>query len=223
MRAISLQLQKIIAFEISKNILTNTLKELSEYFNSTDFSKAILLGIALTVPIIVGVKLDALQVGITITLGAMLASPSDVSGSIRHKITGILMATFLAMIVSLIGAYLHFSLWVLLPILGFLMFCISYIAIYGFRASLISFSGLLALVLSFSKVSSDMQPYERMLLIGIGGLWYAALSLIRHLIFPKAPTEYYLSKTLKLTADYLKTRGELVAETTDRNELLKNY
>lgn len=209
--------------KFQKNILTNTLKELSEYFNSTDFSKAILLGIALTVPIIVGVKLDALQVGITITLGAMLASPSDVSGSIRHKITGILMATFLAMIVSLIGAYLHFSLWVLLPILGFLMFCISYIAIYGFRASLISFSGLLALVLSFSKVSSDMQPYERMLLIGIGGLWYAALSLIRHLIFPKAPTEYYLSKTLKLTADYLKTRGELVAETTDRNELLKNY
>lgn len=207
--------------KFQKNILTNTLKDLSEYFNSTDFSKAILLGIALTIPIIVGVKLDALQGGITITLGAMLASPSDVSGSIRHKITGILVATLLAMIVSFIGGYLHFSLWLLLPILGILMFCISYIAIYGFRASLISFSGLLALVLSFSTVSSDMQPYERMLLIGIGGLWYAALSLTRHYIFPKAATEYYLSKSLKLTADYLKTRGELVAETADRSELLK--
>lgn len=66
-----------------------------------------------------------------------------------------------------------------------------------------------------------MQPYERMLLIGIGGLWYAALSMLRHFIFPKAATEYYLSKTLKLTSDYLKTRGELVAEKTDRSELLK--
>lgn len=204
-----------------KNILGTTLKDLSEFFNSTDFSKAILLGIALTIPIIVGVKLDALSIGITVTVGALLASPSDVSGSIRHKITGILFATSLAMIVSLIGGYLHLSPWALFPILGILMFCISYLAIYGFRASLISFSGLLALVLSFSNVSDEMEPYERMLLIGIGGLWYASLSLLRHFIFPKAPTEYYLSKTLKLTADYVKTRGELVAEIEDRTDLLK--
>jgi len=205
----------------SKNIVATAFKDLSEYFKSTDFSKAILLGIALTVPIIFGVKLGELTIGITITVGALLASPSDVSGSIRHKITGIFFATSLAMIVSLIGGYLHLSLWLLFPILGLLMFCISYLAIYGFRASLISFSGLLALVLSFSNVSSGLQPYERMLLIGIGGLWYAALSILRHFIFPKAPTEYYLSKTLKLTSDYLKARGELVAETTDRTELLK--
>lgn len=204
-----------------QNTVKETLKDLSDYFNSTDFSKAILLGIALTVPILVGIKLDALQIGITITIGAMLSSPSDVSGSIRHKVTGILFATLLAMVVSFIGGYLHFSLWLLFPILGVLMFGISYISIYGFRASLISFSGLLALVLSFSNVSTGMQPYERALLIGIGGLWYVSLSLLRHFIFPKAPTEYYLSKTLRLTADYLRIRGELVAENSDRTELLK--
>ncbi|MBB6681739.1 FUSC family protein [Aequorivita sp. 609] len=205
----------------SQNIVRETLKELSEYFKSTDFSKAILLGIALTVPIIVGLKLDMLEIGITITVGAMLASPSDVSGGIRHKITGILLATLLSMIISFIGGYLHLSLWLLFPALGILMFSISYLAIYGFRASLISFSGLFALVLSFSNISNDLQPYERMLLIGVGGLWYASLSLLRHYIFPKAPTEYYLSKTIKLTADYLRTRGHLVKEKNDRTELLK--
>lgn len=205
----------------SQNIVRETLKELSEYFKSTDFSKAILLGIALTVPIIVGLKLDMLEIGITITVGAMLASPSDVSGGIRQKITGILLATLLSMIISFIGGYLHLSLWLLFPALGILMFSISYLAIYGFRASLISFSGLFALVLSFSNISNDLQPYERMLLIGVGGLWYASLSLLRHYIFPKAPTEYYLSKTIKLTADYLRTRGHLVKEKNDRTELLK--
>ncbi len=221
MGTISLRLLKPIVLKFSKNILSSTFKDLSEYFKSTDFSKAILLGIALTIPIIVGVKLGALTIGITITVGALLASPSDVSGSIRHKITGILFATLLAMIVSLIGGYLHMSLWLLFPVLGLLMFSISYLSIYGFRASLISFSGLFALVLSFSNVSGGVEPYERMLLIGIGGLWYATLSILRHFIFPKAPTEYYLSKTLNLTADYLKTRGDLVAETTNRADLLK--
>ncbi len=150
----------------------------------------------------------------------MLASPSDVSGSIRHKITGILFAALLAMLISFIGGYLHISLWLLFPILGLMMFGISYLSIYGFRASLISFSGLLALVLSFSNVSTAMPPYERALLIGAGGLWYAGLSLLRHFIFPKAPTEYYLSKTLRLTAEYLQIRGKLVAS-KDRAELLK--
>ena len=206
----------------AKNLISTSFKDLLGFFKSTDFSKAILLGIALTIPIIVGIKLDALQVGITITLGAMLASPSDVSGSIRHKITGILFATLLAMIVSFIGAYLHFSLWLLFPVLGILMFSISYISIYGFRASLISFSGLFALVLSFSSVSSGgLEPYERVLLIGLGGLWYASLAIARHYIFPKAPTEFYLSKTLKLTAEYLNIRGKLVAEKSNRSELLK--
>lgn len=207
--------------KVTRNLISTSFKDLLDFFKSTDFSKAILLGIALTIPIIIGLKMGALQVGITITVGAMLASPSDVSGSIRHKITGILLATLLAMIVSFIGAYLHFSLWLLFPVLGILMFGISYISIYGFRASLISFSGLFALVLSFSNVASEMAPYKSVLLIGVGGLWYALLAISWHYIFPKGPTEFYLSKTLKLTAEYLRIRGQLVAEKNNRSELLK--
>ena len=207
--------------KFSKTTISSAIKDLSEFFKSTDFSKALLVGIALTVPILIGIELNALEVGITVTLGAMLASPSDASGSIRHKITGILLATLLVMIVSFIGAHLHFSLWFLFPVLGILMFSISYISIYGFRASLISFSGLFALVLSFAPVSSDFHIYERVLLIGLGGFWYAILALAKHYIFPKAPTEFYLSQTMKLTADYLKTRGKLVAEKENRSELLK--
>ena len=204
-----------------KTIFGTSFRDLTEFFGSTDFSKAILLGIALTVPILVGIKMDMLQIGITITVGAMLASPSDVSGNIRHKITGILLATIMVMIISLIGGYLHVSLWLLFPILGVMMFSISYISIYGFRASLISFSGLFALVLSFSNVAGDMPPYERVVLLGVGGLWYASLALLWHIIFPKGPTEFYLSKTLKLTSEYLRIRGELVAENKSRSELLK--
>lgn len=204
-----------------KSIFGTTFRDLVEFFSSTDFSKAVLLGIALTLPILVGIKVDMLQIGTVITLGAMWASPSDVSGNIRHKITGLLLATALATVISLIGGYLQVSLWLLFPILGILMFSISYISIYGFRASLISFSGLLALVLSFSDFADGMLPYERALLIGVGGLWYASLALLWHFLFPKGPTEFYLSKTLKLTSEYIHIRGELAAEKKNRSELLK--
>lgn len=205
----------------TKPILKSAFYELGNYFKSTDFSKAVLLAIALTLPILAGIKFDMLTIATIITVGAMMASPSDVSGSIRHKTKGILLATFLAMIVSLLGEYLHLPLWLLLPVLGLLMFALSYLSIYGFRASLISFSGLFALVLSFSNVSGGMQPHERALLIGVGGLWYATLAIVWHYMNPKGQTEFYLSKTLKLTAEYLHTRGELVAENKNRTELLK--
>lgn len=205
-----------------RTIFSSNIKDLSEFFKSTDFAKAILMGIALTLPVLMGLKLGALTIGITISVGALLASPSDVSGSLRHKTKGILIATLLAMLTSLLGGYLHLSLWILFPVLGLLVFGISYISIFGFRASLISFSGLFALVLSFSSISGGaMPPYERALLIGLGGLWYVSLSLLWYYINPKGPTEYYLGKTLRLTAEYLETRKELVDEDADRVALLK--
>lgn len=69
--------------------------------------------------------------------------------------------------------------------------------------------------------AGGMDTYQRVLLIGIGGLWYAGLVVLRHFIFPKAPTEHYLSKTFKLTAEYLTLRGKLVAEKENRTPLLK--
>lgn len=201
--------------------IDDTLHDFSELLKSSDFSRAVLLAIALTLPILFGIRFNMVQTGIVITVGTMLASPSDVSGSIYHKITGILLSALIAMIMSLIGGYLKFSFWVMFPVIGIIVFGISYISIYGFRASLISFSGLFALVLSFSPVSGEMPTYERALLIGVGGLWYALMALIWHYVFPKGPTEFYLSKTMSLTADYLRIRGKLVEQKGKRKELMK--
>lgn len=194
--------------------------DFKEIFKSTDFAKAVLLGISLTLPVLLGIKFDVLQIGIVITVGALLASPSDISGSLPNKITGILLSALLAMVVSFVGGSLHFSTLIMLPIIAILIFAISYLSIFGFRASLISFSGLFALVLSFSPVSGDMPPIERSFLIGAGGLWYAFMTISWHYLFPKGPTEFYLTKTFNLTADYLRLRGRLVKEKENRSELL---
>lgn len=201
--------------------LHTSLHNLREFLKSTDVSKAVLMGIALTLPILFGIQFHKVQTSIVITVGALLASPSDTSGSLQSKIKGILLSALLAMTVSVIGGYLRFSMWAMFPLIGLLMFGISYFSIFGFRASLISFSGLFALVLSFSPVSGDMPPIERSLLIGMGGLWYAFMALVWHYSFPKAPTDFYLSKTFNLTADFLRIRGHLVSQKNERSKLLK--
>ncbi|WP_417867898.1 FUSC family membrane protein [Xanthomarina gelatinilytica] len=203
---------------ISQIISTN-IKELFQFLKSNDFSKAVLIGIAITLPIVFGLVFNQLEIGLAIGFGAFWCSPSHVSGKLAHKINGILLSALLIMIVSFLGGYLHYQTWLIIPVLGFLTFSIAFISVYGFRASLISFSGLLALVLSFAHISETLEMYEYAFLIGLGGLWYLLLVVIWYFINPKAHTEEILAETFLLTAVFLETRGKLVGPQPNRDEL----
>lgn len=207
----------------SQKIIQNKTENLIGFIKSNDFSSAIMVGLALIIPILIGYNFNLLDFFIPITVGALLASPSDTSGSIRLKLTGILLSSVLATLISFIGGYLHSSIWLFIPMLAALMFSISYLSIFGFRASLISFSGLFALVLSFSNLSeSGIPPYLHALLIGAGGLWYIFMAIIYHLIFRRTPTEQAMSHAIKLTANYIELRGKLINKQNNRAELSKD-
>jgi len=194
-------------------------KLLQQYLKSTSFSKAALIGIAITVPIIVGIVMDKLDIGLAICFGAFWCSPSDVSGNLKHKQIGIAFSTLLIVFVSFIGGHLEVSNYILFPFLGVLTFCIAFISIYGFRASMISFSGLLALVLSFSYNPETLDAYQSALWIGTGGLWYLILSTSWFYLNPKAFTEETLHNIFLLTADFLDTRKQLIGEQPNREVL----
>src|SRR5699024_10514069 len=175
---------------------------------------------SLVIPIALGVQVDHLYWGMNIALGALLVSPCNVSGSPRLKITGMFLACILITSVSLLVGFFQGQRAILLVLIGMMMFGISYISIYGFRASLISFSGLFALVLSISPISSpDLAPYQSALLVGSGGLWYIGLTRLQQWVFPKAEIEFHLAETIKLTANYIRIRGQLIDAGNDRPKL----
>ena len=199
--------------------ITENFKELLQFLKSISFSRAVRVGIAVTLPVILGIQFGYLEIGIAISFGAFWSSPSDIIGSFRHKKVGILISAALVMVVSFIKGYLHLDLWLLLPILGVLTFAIAFISVFGFRASLISFSGLMALALSFAIEADGLKVYEYAVLLGLGGLWYLLLSKIWHRINPKAETEEFLSETFLLTSEFIEVRGKLVDPNEDREEL----
>ncbi|MBK5192533.1 MAG: FUSC family protein [Flavobacteriaceae bacterium] len=174
---------------------------------------------AIAIPIALGVSLGIFEIGLAMALGALLSSPSDISGSFRHKKNGILLSALIAVLASLTGGYLAFDTWLLLPVLGITIFGISYLSVYGFRASLISFSGLFAIVLCFANISNVLEIYERAFFIGLGGLWYLLLAVIRQKINPKQQTEQFLSQSLELSGQYLENRAKLLDQKANREEL----
>ncbi|SMO40253.1 Uncharacterized membrane protein YccC [Saccharicrinis carchari] len=195
------------------------IKELQQFLKSVNFSRAMRVGMAVTLPVVAGIQLGCLEIGLALSFGAFWSSPSDVTGSSQHTKIGILISATLIMLVSFIKGYLHFDLWLLLPLLGLLTFAIAFLSVYGFRASLVSFSGLIALVLSFSHDSEVLEVYQYAALLGAGGLWYLLLSMIWYRLNPKAETEEFLSETYMLTAEFLETRGKLINPHADHKKL----
>lgn len=153
-------------------------------------------------------------------MGCLLSSPSDVPGSFKHKVYGVLAAALLGSLSFCIAGYAAKSFWAIIPMLAIMMFAISYLSVYGFRASLVTFSGLLAVVLSFANISSEIEIWQKSLLIGIGGLWYLLVSISWYFIKPERATEQLIAETMELTAEYLRLRVKLL-KSEDQEEMVQ--
>ncbi|WP_276166347.1 FUSC family protein [Zobellia alginiliquefaciens] len=195
-------------------------REFLQFFKSTDFSKALLVGLTVSTPIVLGLYFDQLEVGLAICFGALWTAPSNANGSFRHKRIAILSATVLVVVVSFIGGYLDLPAYILIPILGVIAFSLSYLSVFGFRATLVSFSGLLALVLSFAHEPLLLNTFEYALLVGVGSLWYFLAVVVWYYLNPKGEIEEIFTETYLLTSKFLKIRGQLVEPDSDRKKLL---
>ncbi|WP_226979581.1 FUSC family protein [Zobellia roscoffensis] len=200
--------------------IMSSFREFLQFLKSTDFSKAVLVGLTVSTPILLGLYFDQLEVGLAICFGALWSAPSNASGSFRHKRIAILSATVLVVVISFIGGYLDLSAYILIPILGVLSFSLAYISVFGFRATLVSFSGLLALILSFAHDPLLLNTYEYALFVGVGSLWYFLAVVAWHYLNPKGEIEEIFTETYLLTSKFLKVRGQLVEPDSDRKKLL---
>lgn len=197
------------------------LQELRHFIKSTDFAKALIITFTATAPVLLGVLLGQVPYFVSVATGVMLASGSDVAGSRRHKTIGILTSGAFATLASIAIGFASGSLYLLLPVLVVLVFAISFISVYGFRASLVSFAGLMAIVLSFVHAHSGADIIIHGLLVGAGGLWALLLSLLFHSLLQRRQTENLIIDCLRQTARYIELRGKLATETQHPEELQK--
>lgn len=157
------------------------------------------------------------SLGIAMAVGILLCAPSDIPGNIRHRYKGMLIAIVLNMSVTLIARLTADYFIINTLVVTLLCFIISFLSVYGFRASLIAFSGLLATVLSFGNF-----PVESIWLfaafIGVGGGYYLLFSSLFIYFQNKNQVDTQLGDTANLTADLLSCRLKLLQENSGERE-----
>ncbi|PQJ69466.1 FUSC family protein [Polaribacter butkevichii] len=197
------------------------IKNLIRYFKGVYFIKALVVALAMVIPVLISIYFfDSFKIGFSIALGAIFCAPSDISGSLKHKFFGIVASIFLTFVVTLlIGSFT--SYFVLIPLLIILVFSISYLSVFSFRASLISFAGLISLVLALAPHSIEISVFEHSLLIALGGIWYLFLTTLTELVLPKLQVDYLFVQLIEKTAEFVKIRGKLLVDTENRTALLE--
>lgn len=202
--------------------LLNHFKSFLELLKTAEFSKGISFAVAAILPLLITAYFDRLEYGIPMTIGVLLSSPSDVPGSLRRRMIGVSFSVFMATLGTLLAGYAAMNALFFVPVLAILLFSFSMISVYGFRASLIAFSGLFAVVLSLARVPSDVSVLVHSLLIGAGGIWYLFFTVSLHYLNRRRETEALLAEGFDLTAEYLEIRNRLLrAAPEDRNQLKK--
>jgi uncharacterized membrane protein YccC len=201
------------------------IKAFLRYIKSLQFLKALLIAIAMAIPVFSSVYFfDSIDIGFGIALGSILCVPADTNGSLNHKFYGILFSILLSTTITLLVGTFSCFLPVLLPLLIILVFAVSYISVFGFRASLISLAGLLSIVLAFAYDSSEISILQHSLCIAVGGFWYLFLTISTQILFPQVQTDYLFVNLLEKTAKFIKLRGDLLIAKQDRTSLLeKNF
>ncbi|MFV5685613.1 FUSC family membrane protein [Flavobacterium sp. GB2R13] len=192
-----------------------------KFTDSTYFNNALKVTIAAVIPVLLFSFLGNFEMGFTIALGAFFTYPSDIPSSLKHKINGVLVTAFLVAGLNLLVNIMHPYSWIFYPFLAVLIFLISMLSVYEKRATAVSFSALLAVSLAFAHLHTGWEMIEYSGLILVGGLFYLLISLIFHYLSPHRYIELEIAECIKLTAKYLKLRGDLWTINADKKAIIE--
>jgi len=187
------------------------------FLKSSHFFRGVVITASLIIPLLIFNGLGYMNLAPAFLFGAFLNAPSDTPGSLRRKVIGTLVSITLTVFVTVLILFTKDNFVLVLSIISVLTFGISFLSAYGFRGSLVGFSGLLAMVLALAVESSTAyEIWSHGLLIFLGGLWYLLASVIFHKIIPNKDDDQLLSETLKLTGEYLEVRAKLLIDDSNR-------
>lgn len=197
------------------------LQRIRNFTDSTNFTKAIIVTIAAAAPVLILSRYDLFDVGFALALGAFLTYPADIPSNLLHRTKGLLTASFIVPACMLAVNLLHPYPYLFYPITLVLVFFMSMISVYGQRATMVSFSGLLAIALATGHIHSGWEMIYYAFYILSGGLLYTFISVTFNYLSPHRYTELQIAECMKLTAKYMKLRGDLWDADADRAKIVE--
>jgi uncharacterized membrane protein YccC len=197
------------------------IEQIQKFTDSAYFTNALKATIAAVIPVLLFTFWGNFEIGFTIAVGAFLTYPSDIPSSLKDKIQGVFVAVLLISGANLLVNLTYPYSWIFYPFLAILIFFVSMLSVFGRRATVVSFSVLLSVSLAFAHLGTGWELVQHVLLLFAGGMFYLLISLLFNYIWPYRYLELQISECIKLTAKYLKLRGDLWNPYADKKAIIE--
>ncbi len=197
-------------------------RQIKTFIFSQYFSEGLRITFGVLLPSLVFFQLDQLEVGLTISLGAVCVSIADNQGPINHKRNGMLFCSIFVFLTTLLtGLINRYPVLLGLEII-ILCFFYSMFSVYGNRASSIGTAALLVMILSIDHdVTASKGAMGHALYILSGGIWYMMLSLSLSQIRPYRLAQQAMGECIREVAKYVRLKADFYDQETDFNENYK--
>ena len=187
---------------------------MKKYLTSHQTSLAVRVTFSVVLPPILFFYLHDMHVGAAMSIGALCTSLTDTPGPPHHRRNGFYASIALNCLIALLVGFTntwHLVLGVEIVLFSFLL---AFIAVYGNRAGSVGILALLVLILNIDSQRSQVEVVENGLLIGLGGLWYAFLSLVLYRIFPYRLAQQAVGESIISVSRYFRIKARFY-ETAD--------
>lgn len=198
-------------------------KKIAKHINSFDFFKATVVSILLVSPIYWGFSTGHFPLGMSFVVGVLFAYFSNIEGTNRNRIRGMILSFllgFIVLVLSFLAADVTFYYKIVL--LDLLVFSVSMLSVYGFRGSMIAFSGLFAIVMGLMLHKYGIPFPEILRYVTFGGGIYICVSSVSQFLFQTRHIQILLSECMELTAIYLKINEDIKWEKESNSLELQN-
>lgn len=182
-------------------------KKLQSFLTSFNFTKGLLIAIAAFSAVAFCAYFFSVPIASIVATGILLTSLTDIPGTRKQQLSAMSIALALAIADSIVMKFAIQNQFLLLPVLTILIFANAYLAIYGFRASLVSFAGLLAVIVSFTRVHTGIEIFYYSFYLLCGGCWYILLQFIFGRYRTYSHIEQLLAECMHLSAVYLQAKS----------------
>jgi uncharacterized membrane protein (TIGR01666 family) len=196
-------------------------KQIKNFLFSQYLADGIRITLEIVLPALVYAQFGKIETGISISLGALCVSISDIPGPVKHKRNGMLYCNIFIFLMALLTGLVNNNILLLGLLIALSSFFFSMFSVYGNRAASIGTAALLVMILRLTHVTDVLNATNDSLLILCGGVWYMLVALIFYRLTPYRPAQRLLGECIHETAKYLRIKAALYDTNTNPDDEYK--
>ena len=196
-------------------------KQIKNFLFSQYLADGIRITLEIVLPTIVYAQFGKIETGITISLGALCVSISDVPGPVKHKRNGMLYCNIFIFLMALLTGLVNNNIFLLGLLIALSSFFFSMFSVYGNRAASIGTAALLVMILRLTHITDILNAANDSVLILYGGIWYMLIALLFYRLTPYRPAQRSLGECIHETAKYLRIKAALYDTKTNPDDEYK--